>query len=46
MGSVSYTLSFFNSPDVGRVKSRPKGPKNPGVGAFHGTIKSQSADYI
>jgi hypothetical protein len=38
---VSDTLSIFNSPDVGRVESRPNGAKNPGVGACHNGVIGQ-----
>jgi hypothetical protein len=35
----------MNAPDKGGVKSRPNGAKNSVGEAFHGSIKSQSADY-
>ncbi len=39
---MSDTLSFFYSPDVGRVKSRPNGAKNSGIGIFHTSIEYQT----
>ena len=42
---MSNTLSIFNSPDVGRVKSRPSDAKNTGLAVFHNGVIGQTADY-